>query len=78
LNTPAYPSELFHKELGEFMTSRLNSFDYTTIAVNKSVIILGNIQEIIKNPDLSDFEIVEQIVNIFEQNGISTGTCHDF
>ena len=43
-----------------------------------SIKILEEIVEILKNHELSDFDIVENIVCIMEKYEIDCGTCHDF
>ena len=47
----------------------------------KSYEILKKIQEIIRNTDLDDedcFMKIEEIICLFEENGCSCGTRHDF
>lgn len=39
---------------------------------------LGEIQEILGKEELSDFEIVEEIVEIFAKYNLNTNGCHDF
>lgn len=48
------------------------------IADTVAIKILSEIQDIIKNDDYSDFEIVERIVYMFEKYKIDFGNCHDF
>ena len=46
-----------------------------SVAVN----VLGEIKDVIRNEEIEDdFEVVEEIVNIFEKYRISAGTRHDF
>lgn len=42
-----------------------------------AVEMIKEIQQILINKD-DDFEIVEDIVCVFEKYNISAGTCHDF
>ena len=39
---------------------------------------LSEIQEIIHNEKKSDFEIVDEIVYVFEKYNIDFGGCHDY
>lgn len=39
---------------------------------------LSEIQEIVQNDDISDFDAMEQIVCVFEKYKISAGPRHDF
>lgn len=55
--------------------------DLDKIADTKAIQVLYEIREVLLNYDIEktdDFETVEQIVQIFEKYGISTGSCHDF
>lgn len=48
-------------------------------AINTTAIkILSEIKQVIINDDISDFDVVEEIVRIFEKNNISAGSRHDF
>ena len=40
--------------------------------------MLSEIHKAILNEELSDFDVVEEIVNIFERNGENCGIRHDF
>lgn len=44
----------------------------------KSWRMIREIQGFLQNPELTDFEIVEEIVDLFIHYGIDTGDCHDF
>lgn len=47
--------------------------------VHQQVIaILDGVQDIICDERTGDFEKIEQIVSLFEKNGLSCGNCHDF
>ena len=52
--------------------------DVDKIADTVAIKMLAEIQEILKNDNYSDFEIVEEIVCIFEKYNIDFGACHDF
>ena len=48
------------------------------IADTKAIKILSEIKEIINDDEKSDFDMVEEIVCVFEKYGISAVACHDF
>lgn len=52
--------------------------DASRIIETESFMILNEIRNIIQNQELSDFDIVENIVIIFEKHNISSGSQHDF
>ena len=52
--------------------------DADKITDTTAIKMLAEIQDILKNYSYSDFEIVEEIVNVFEENKIDFGNCHDF
>ena len=54
------------------------SFDADQIADTTAINALSEIQTIIQKDHISDFDAVEEIVNIFEKYNISAGTRHDF
>ena len=51
--------------------------DPDDIVDTKATKMLGEIQQVLVNKE-NDFEIVEDIVCIFEKYNVSAGTCHDF
>lgn len=52
-------------------------FDANEITNTKALEILQEIQNVITG-DMDDFEMIEEIVCIFERNNIDAGACHDF
>lgn len=52
-------------------------FDANEIANSKAIEILQEIQNVIQS-DMDDFEMIEEIVCIFERYNIDAGACHDF
>ncbi len=72
--------ELISEDIAELVCKKLDclNIDANAIAQTKAIDILRAIQNIIKNDELSDFEIVEEIVQLFENNNLSYGCCHDF
>ncbi len=72
--------ELLKDYIAEYVNSHLIDFDIDVnrIADSKAIAILANIQTVIKNTEYNDFDVVEEIVNILETNGISCSGRHDF
>ena len=72
--------ELFSAEIAEFIKEKLDEKELaiTQTIDTKATQILQEIQNTLSNNALSDFEVVEEIVCIFEKNNLSTGGCHDF
>ena len=57
--------------------SRLD-IDVNEIADSTAIKALSEIQNAIQNDKISDFDAIEEIVNIFEKYDISAGSRHDF
>ena len=53
-------------------------FDADEIANSTAIEVLTEIQEIISDEALSDFEAIEEIVRVFEEYKLSFGGRHDF
>ena len=72
--------ELLADDIAELIKMRLRDIevDAEPIIESKSVSALSEIQQVIQNDVLSDFEMVEEIVCIFEKYNIDAGGCHDF
>ena len=72
--------ELLKKYVSDFINSNMDDFeiDASQIADTTAIQILGEIQNVIKDEDNSDFDKVEKIVYIFEKYQIDFGSCHDF
>lgn len=72
--------ELISNAISETVIERLGTvcIDADKIADTSAIKVLSEIQKIIQNDDISDFEAIEQIVVIFEKYGVSAGTRHDF
>ena len=56
----------------EKITEELPSAD------TKAITILEEIKKVIADDELSDFDVVEEIVCLFENKGIDCGSRHDF
>ena len=73
-------TELLKKYIADYVCEKIEDFeiDGNEIADTTAVKMINEIQDIMKNESYSDFEIVEEIVKIFENNKIDCGNCHDF
>ena len=73
-------TELIKHYIAEHIASRIEDFeiDPDKIADTTATLILGEIQDIIKNDSYSDFEAIEEIICIFEKYKISFENRHDF
>ncbi len=65
------------------MYTKFDSLDELDIDVNEianttAIKALSEIQKIVQNDDISDFDAMEQIVCVFEKYKISAGPRHDF
>ena len=72
--------ELLKNYISDFIQNKIKDFeiDSSQIADTTAIQMLSEIKNVIINTDYSDFEIVEEIVCIFEKYGIDFGTRHDF
>jgi len=73
-------TELLKSHITDFINDRIQDFeiDADRIADSIAIRILAEIQRVVKDEKYSDFEVVERIVCLFEQYGISAGERHDF
>ncbi len=72
--------EILSKEISEIIINNMGNLniDADKITDTKSIQMLDTIKGYINNEELSDFEIVEKIVELFETQNIDCGGCHDF
>lgn len=72
--------EIFCQELGKRMLEQCSSLqDACAKAVpTKAIEILEKIQNVLQDPTLNDFDMVEEFVHLFETYGLNPGCCHDF
>lgn len=73
-------NELIYKELGKRLLEdfRVCDFDYEKIIRENAIKVIYEVKMVLWNKNYSDFDIVEEIVEIFHQYGLDTGGCHDF
>jgi len=60
-----------------------NNFESFEIDADKdadtvAIMMLSEIQNIIRNEDYNDFDVVEEIVSVFEKYKVDFGARHDF
>jgi len=72
--------ELLKNHLYDYINNHIGDFeiDADKIADTIATNILEEIQNILKNNTLTDFEIVEEIVCVFEKYNIDIGARHNF
>ena len=70
--------ELLKESIHDIIDSRLADIEINAdeIADTTAIKALSEIQNILAS-DLDDFEIVEQIVCVFENYNLNAGGCHD-
>ncbi len=72
--------ELLKNHIADYINDRLDNFDIdaSEIANSTAIKALAEIQNVIMYENYSDFEMVEEIVCIFEKYKLDFGSCHDF
>ena len=72
--------DLLKNHIYDYIDCRINDFeiDASKIADTTAITILSEIQEVVKDENISDFDAVERIVCIFEKYNIDAGFRHDF
>lgn len=73
--------ELLFAELGRYIVEHtpIKDFDYEKITEQRAIKILNEIQAVLhKHEELSDFDIVDAIVDIFVKYNLDIGGCHDW
>ena len=72
--------ELIAKVTADYINSRLQMLDFNAeeMADTAATLALSEIQQVIQDEQISDFDAIEKIVVVFEKYNISAGTRHDF
>lgn len=72
--------ELLGNVLSEAIKQYLlnSNINYDVIADTVSIKVLSEIQQILKNDCISDFDVIEQIICVFEKYNLDFGSRHDF
>ena len=73
-------TDLIKNYIIDAVNSRIFDFeiDADSVADSTAITVLGEIQKIVQNTELTDFEIVEKIVLVFSRYNLDFGTQHDF
>ncbi len=73
-------TELIKGYISDIISSQLVDFDIDEekIADTRALKVLSEIQDILKNDSLTDFEMVDSIVSVFAAYNLDFGACHDF
>jgi len=70
--------ELIQNHINDIIKIIMEDTEISKIADTTAITILDEIKSVICNEELSDFDAVEEIVQIFEDNNIDCGCRHDF
>ncbi len=72
--------ELLKGYIEDFINDKLADFEIEAneIADTAAILVLSKIRNAVCNTSYTDFDVVEEIVCIFESNGIYCGGRHDF
>jgi len=72
--------EFIRNAVADAVASKIENIDIDVneIVQTTSVSIVSEIQKILKDDSLSDFDAVENIILVFEKYNIPCGTRHDF
>ena len=72
--------ELVRDYVAEFVSSRIEdlAIDTDSIANTTAISMISEIQSILKDSQLDDFNAIEEIVCVFEKHGVDCGERHDF
>ena len=73
-------TELIKGYIASAVCSQLTDFeiDEDKVADSRATLILGEVQKILCNDELDDFEMIDEIVMLFNRCNIDCGNCHDF
>ena len=73
--------ELLYAELGKYIVNKipLSDFNYGKVTEQRAVKILDEIQVVLyQHEQVTDFEVVDAIVDIFVKYNLDIGSCHDW
>jgi len=70
--------ELLQNHINDIIKIIMEDTEISKIADTTAITILDEIKSVICNEELSDFDAIEEIVQIFEENNIDCGCRHDF
>ncbi len=74
--------KLISNKIAELVTENIKDlkieFDAEKEVTHQALMMIYEIQSVIAFSDLNDFDMVDMIVQIFNEHGFYTGGCHDF
>lgn len=72
--------DIIKSYIADIICSDITDFDFDAdkIADTTATKALGEIQKVLHKNQLDDFEMIEEIVLIFEKYNLDAGVCHDF
>lgn len=72
--------ELLKRYIADYVNNKIADFeiDENSIADSVAISLVDEIQNIIRNEELSDFDAIDEIVSLFNQYEIDCGFRHDF
>ena len=73
-------SELIREYVADMICRNIPDLeiDEDSVADSVATLALAEIQEVLHQYELDDFEIVDEIVQIFYKYNLDAGACHDF
>ncbi len=73
-------TELIKSSIADIICNSITDFeiDADKIADTIATKAHGEIQQVLHKNELDDFEMIEEIVLIFEKYKLDSGVCHDF
>ncbi|MBE7023637.1 MAG: hypothetical protein IJ285_05660 [Clostridia bacterium] len=73
-------TELIKGYVADAICNQLTDFeiDENAVADSRATLILDAVREILCQDELTDFEMIDEIVSLFGRCNIDCGSCHDF
>ncbi len=73
-------TDIIKTYIADMICNSIHDFgiDANEIADSTAIKVLGEIQQVLHSNELDDFQVVEEIVLIFEKYNLDAGVCHDF
>ena len=67
--------ELIRERVADMVSRQIEDFDIdlNRIANTKAITMLGEIHAVLQNKNLEDYQMIESISNIFNENGVTGG-----
>ena len=73
-------TDILKAYIADMISSSIQDFgiDANEIVDSTAIKALSEIQQVLHSNELDDFQMVEEIVLIFEKYNLDAGVCHDF